>query len=65
MPENWLRRQAVQIVAQLPEDPNDAVVVLELARNLVEGFLKDPQPALALERPAGAVLAFPASASSR
>lgn len=64
MPENWLRRQAVQIVAQLPEDPNDAVIVLELAKNLVEGFLKD-QPVLPLERPEGAVVPFPASASSR
>lgn len=61
MSEVWLRRQAVQIAAQLPENPDEAVAVLELARKLVEGFLM-PQPAL--DRPA-AVVPFPASASSR
>jgi hypothetical protein len=64
MPENWRRRQAVQIVAQLPEDPEDALAVLELARSLVESFLIVPQPTLALDR-AASVVAFPASASSR
>lgn len=66
MPENWLRRHAIQIAAQLPESPEDAILVLELARQLVEGFLK-PQPALdrSLERPLAAeVIRFPAASSS-
>jgi len=62
MPEAWLRRQAVQIAAQLPEDPDDAMAVLELTKTLVETFLKaPPQADLALDR---SVLAFPAASSN-
>ena len=62
MPEAWLRRQAVQIAAQLPEDPDDAIAVLELTKTLVETFLKaPPQADLALDR---SVLAFPAASSN-
>lgn len=42
-----LRREALQIVAQLPKDALEAVVVLEHARKLVEGFLSPrgvPEP---------------------
>lgn len=39
---DWRRRQAVQIAAQLPDDPKDALAVLALARELVEGFLTPP-----------------------
>lgn len=60
----WRRRQAVQIVAQLPESPEDAIAVLELAKLLVQSFLMETQPALVLDRTAE-VRAFPASASSR
>jgi hypothetical protein len=63
MSENWLRRHAVQIAAQLPEDPNDALAVLELTRSLVETFLKEPQPR-DLDLSAN-VVDFPASSSSR
>lgn len=46
--EGWHRRHAIQLAAQLPEDPKDALIVLELARGLVETFLADqPRPALA------------------
>jgi hypothetical protein len=45
MQEAWHRRHAVQIVAALPEEPGDALMVLELAKQLVENFLVD-QPAL-------------------
>jgi hypothetical protein len=63
--EGWKRRHAVQIVAQLPENPGEALEVLELARSLVQSFLMEPQPALvAVERSAD-IRAFPASASSR
>lgn len=62
----WLRRQAIQIAAQLPENTEDALLVLDLTKALVEGFLRENQPALARERPAADVLTFPAaSASSR
>ncbi|MCU1293061.1 MAG: hypothetical protein JWP08_1911 [Bryobacterales bacterium] len=62
MCESWHRRHAVQIAAQLPENPEDALIVLDLAKSLVEGFLKDqPRP---LERDAD-IVAFPASANSR
>lgn len=64
MAENWMRRHAIQIAAQLPEDPKEALAVLELTRDLIEGFLLPAQPTLPLERPAG-VIAFPASSSSR
>lgn len=65
MPDtSWRRRQAVQIVAQLPESPEDALAVLELAKLLVQSFLLESQPTLVLDRPAD-VRAFPASASSR
>ena len=38
-PEAWHRRHAIQIAAALPETTEDALLVLELARQLVEGFL--------------------------
>lgn len=40
----WLRRQAVVIVAQLPDGPDDALRVLELARDLVRSFLGNVRP---------------------
>lgn len=60
--ENWKRRHAVQIAAQLPEDPKDALRVLELARELVETFLSeaDNQPVRA-RRPLVAVSGAAAS----
>ena len=33
--ERWLRRQAMQIVVQLPEEDADAMQVLDYARKLV------------------------------
>jgi len=58
---NWRRRHAIQIVAQLPEGIDDALMVLELARELVEGFLAEGQD----RKPLAEVVAFPASAISR
>ena len=41
----WHRRHAIQIAAALPDTVEDALLVLELARQLVEGFLSgSPQP---------------------
>ena len=65
MVENWHRRHAIQIVAQLPSTSNeDALIVLDLAKSLVEGFLSGGDQARDLDR-GGAVVAFPASTSSR
>lgn len=35
----WRRRQALQLVAQLPENAEDALAVLDYARDLVVNFL--------------------------
>jgi hypothetical protein len=59
--EAWHRRHAIQIAAALPEDAEDALLVLELAKQLVEGFLAMPQrPDLSLleSRARGGGVAF-------
>jgi hypothetical protein len=57
--EAWHRRQAIQIAAALPETREDALMVLELARELVESFLYGPQrPEPPLERGRGVVLSL-------
>lgn len=37
----WHRRQAVAIASTLPEDIADAKIVLQLAMELVDGFLSE------------------------
>jgi hypothetical protein len=58
MQEAWHRRHAIQIVAALPEDTDDALIVLGLAKELVEGFLGGRQRAEppAFERERGSVV---------
>ena len=34
--EQWRRRQALQLVAQLPEDEDEAIAVLECAQQIVK-----------------------------
>jgi hypothetical protein len=59
MQDSWHRRHAIQIVAALPEDADDAIVVLDLARQLVNGFLREDQrPEVALERVRGTVVSL-------
>jgi hypothetical protein len=59
MVEAWQRRHAIQIAAALPETREDALAVLELARELVESFLYAPQrPELPLERDRGVVVSL-------
>jgi hypothetical protein len=41
MNDSWQRRQAVQLTAMLPEKTDDALLVLELAIQLVMGFLAE------------------------
>jgi len=47
----WHRRHAIQIAAALPETIDDALIVLDLARQLVEGFLSGPQRPEATKAP--------------
>jgi len=63
MQDGWQRRHAIQIVAQLPEGTEDALLVLEYARELVEGFLspRSQRPRLVAS---AEVKAFPAASSS-
>lgn len=35
----WHRRAALTLASQLPDDPNEALLVLEAAKELVETFL--------------------------
>ena len=44
----WLRRQAIHIVAQLPENREDSLAVLEYANWLVKEFLHRRQARLTL-----------------
>jgi hypothetical protein len=52
--ENWHRRQAFIIASQLPENQQDALAVLEAARELVATFLQ----ADATEAPKAPVVVF-------
>lgn len=58
--EAWHRRHAIQIAAALPETTDDALLVLDLARELVERFLAEPQ---ARERERGTVVSLSSSIS--
>ncbi len=37
--DNWHRRQAVAIASTLPEDMEDARIILQLTAELLEGFM--------------------------
>ena len=59
--QDWRKRQALQIVSQLPDDTNDALTVLNHARDFVLWCREGEEDA----PPSAVVTAFPASASSR
>ena len=40
---NHLRRQAIMIVSQLPDNTAEALTVLDYARHLVTEFLEEPE----------------------
>lgn len=62
--EAWHRRHAIQIAAALPETREDALAVLELARELVETFLCPLQRAAEpLERDRGTVVSLSSATS--
>lgn len=54
----WHRRQAVQVAAALPENVEDALIVLDLARELVAGFLSGKPYNQPLERDRGTVVSL-------
>lgn len=59
MQEEWQRRHAIQIAAALPEDRENALLVLDLAKELVESFLYASQrPVEPLERDRGVVVSL-------
>ena len=62
MQDGWQRRHAIQIAAQLPENTADALLVLELAKELVESFLGGAHRLRAL--PSAEIKAFSAASSS-
>ncbi|MCK1533163.1 MULTISPECIES: hypothetical protein [unclassified Bradyrhizobium] len=59
MTENaWHRRHAIQMVCALPEDQEDALLVLRAAERLVRGFLMGPEEngSAARAEPSGTVV---------
>ncbi|MGL9621565.1 hypothetical protein QRQ56_26465 [Bradyrhizobium sp. U531] len=39
----WHRQHAIQMVCALPDDQEDALIVLRAAERLVRGYLMEPQ----------------------
>lgn len=39
--EIWLKRQALQVVMQLPDDAEEALIVLKYAEGLVKNYLAE------------------------
>jgi hypothetical protein len=57
--EGWHRRHAIQVAASLPDTIEDALIVLELAKHLVEGFLSGGKRLdRTLDRERGAVVSL-------
>ena len=48
-PELWHKRHAINIVGQLPEDPDDALQILKLARKFVVEFMLEKASQAELE----------------
>lgn len=63
---SWQKRQAIQIAAQLPDNPRDALAVLEYAKEIVDKFLSpNGEQAGGLRGRAAPVLSFFQSGSHR
>ena len=41
---HWLRHQANNVVAQLPEDEDEALYILDQARRLILEFMREEKP---------------------
>lgn len=44
MEGDWKKRRALEVVSQLPEDPEDAMKVLDLAKILLASWLIEAEP---------------------
>lgn len=44
MEGDWRKRRALEVVSTLPEDPADAMEVLDLAKRLLKSWLMDEEP---------------------
>ena len=51
--ESWHRRHAVMLASQLPDNPEDGLIILRLATRLVVEFLAKEE-----EAPAGKLIAI-------
>jgi hypothetical protein len=56
--QGWHRRHAIMIAGQLPDNPADALLVLQATRELVETFLLGQGEASASPVAAANVVAF-------
>lgn len=61
--QGWHRRHALQIVAALPDNVDDARTVLKLAGELVDGFLDKGEAAGQPRDREGVLVAFKAPAA--
>lgn len=48
--QGWHKRHAISLASQLPEAPEDAEIILRLALDLVDSFLRDDPKPVAPER---------------
>jgi len=51
--ETWHRRHAVQLASQLPDDLDDARIIIRLTQELLDSFLAEPEQ---LTRPVALVV---------
>jgi hypothetical protein len=42
--ETWHRRQAMMLASELPENPADALAILDCVKELVVAFLRSEEP---------------------
>lgn len=46
--DRWLRMQAVQVVTMLPDDPEEARMVLSYAKGILENFVETSETTLSV-----------------
>lgn len=61
--DKWLKRQAIQIAAQLPDNSEDALAILEYAVELIQVFLGKDAPTQPAQ-PVGLSLASSSTSNS-
>lgn len=63
--QGWHRRHAIQIAAALPDNVEDARIVLKLAQELLDGFLATGEAGDQARERDGVLVPFAAPAASR